>query len=648
MMYSVIGILASIILLIINRDALWNHSGEFTQTQKYYRNFLLGVLSYYITDLLWGILDTFRLTALEFADTAVYFIAMAASVMLWTRYVVSYLESDNIFGKILYNVGALFLCLEAVAVAVNCFYPIMFWFDENGGYHAGNARHITLVIQIVLFLLTSIYTLYVSSKSAGKVRRRHMTICLFGVAMVILIALQVAYPLLPLYAMGFMLGTCLLHTFVIEDEEEEYRQELEKALKRERDQMVELNKSRESLRDALTIAEEANNAKTTFLSNMSLEIRTPLNAIIGLDNLALQSESVPEETRAYLEKIDGSANHLLGLINDILDMSRIESGRQVLRKETFSFAMMLEQLNTMVTSQCEEKGLQYESRVIGQVDREYIGDEMKLKQVLINILGNAIKFTDAPGKISLTVERTAEYGDHSTLRFCVSDTGIGMDEEFIPHVFDTFAQEDSSRSSKYGSTGLGMAITKSIVELMNGTISVKSEKGKGSEFTVVLTLMNAAGSGSDSEESGPVAETLEEKQRTDLQGRHILIAEDVQINAEIIKQLITMREAEIDHAINGKEVLEMFRNSSPGYYDAILMDVRMPEMDGLDAAKAIRALDRADAKNIPIIALTANAFDEDVQRSMQAGMNAHLSKPVEPEHLYQVLEESIWEARNKI
>ena len=648
MMYSVIGILASIILLIINRDALWNHSGEFTQTQKYYRNFLLGVLSYYITDLLWGILDTFRLTALEFADTAVYFIAMAASVMLWTRYVVSYLESDNIFGKILYNVGALFLCAEAVVVAVNCFYPIMFWFDESGGYHAGNARHITLVIQIVLFLLTSIYTLYVSSKSAGKVRRRHMTICLFGAAMVILIALQVAYPLLPLYAMGFMLGTCLLHTFVIEDEEEEYRQELEKALKRERDQMVELNKSRESLRDALTIAEEANNAKTTFLSNMSHEIRTPLNAIIGLDNLALQSESVPEETRAYLEKIDGSANHLLGLINDILDMSRIESGRQVLRKETFSFAMMLEQLNTMVTSQCEEKGLQYESRVIGQVDREYIGDEMKLKQVLINILGNAIKFTDAPGKISLTVERTAEYGDHSTLRFCVSDTGIGMDEEFIPHVFDTFAQEDSSRSSKYGSTGLGMAITKSIVELMNGTISVKSEKGKGSEFTVVLTLMNAAGSGSDSEESGPVAETLEEKQRTDLQGRHILIAEDVQINAEIIKQLITMREAEIDHAINGKEVLEMFKNSSPGYYDAILMDVRMPEMDGLDAAKAIRALDRADAKNIPIIALTANAFDEDVQRSMQAGMNAHLSKPVEPEHLYQVLEESIWEARNKI
>ena len=525
-----------------------------------------------------------------------------------------------------------------------------------------------------------------------------------------------------------------------------------------------------ALSEALKAAEEANIAKTAFLSNMSHEIRTPMNAIIGLDSLALQNEAIPSETREYLEKIGESAHHLLGLINDILDMSRIESGRLVIRKEEFSFRNMLEQINTMVMSQCEEKGLNYECRVIGGVSDFYIGDDMKLKQVLINILSNAIKFTDAPGDVMLTVERINVFGDHSTIKFCIKDTGIGMDKEFIPKIFDAFTQEDSSRNNKYGSTGLGMAITKNIVELMNGTISVESEKGVGTEFTVIITLNNSNRQGpatyvidpkdmrilvvDDEEiaaeharivldEAGIKADTcydgqtamnmlevqhakhepynlvlldwkmpemdgvelareirkrydrettviiltsfnwdeimeeavhsgvdsflakplfasnvldeferiarknnmslFREKNRADLKGRHILMAEDVFINAEIMKQIILSKEAEIDHAENGKIVLNMFEESTVGYYDAILMDVRMPEMDGLEATAAIRSLDRLDAKTIPIIALTANAFDEDVQRSLQVGMDAHLSKPVDPEHLYQTLEELIWE-----
>ena len=525
-----------------------------------------------------------------------------------------------------------------------------------------------------------------------------------------------------------------------------------------------------ALSEALAAAEEANKAKTAFLSNMSHEIRTPMNAIIGLDSLALQNETLPAETREYLEKIGESAHHLLGLINDILDMSRIESGRLLIRKEEFSFRNMLEQINTMVMSQCAEKGLHYECRVIGGVSDYYIGDDMKLKQVLINILSNAIKFTDAPGDVTLTVERTAVFGDHSTVRFRISDTGIGMERAFIPKIFDAFTQEDSSRNNKYGSTGLGMAITKNIVELMNGTISVESEKGVGTEFTVIVTLNNSDQKGpvtnyispndlrilvvDDEEiaaeharivldEVGIKADTCydgqtamhmlelqhakhepyslvlldwkmpdmdglevakeirklydkettviiltsfnwdeildeaihigvdsflakplfasnvldefervarknnmslyKEKKRARLKGRRILMAEDVFINAEIMRQIIMAREAEIDHAENGKLAVDTFAGSPAGYYDAILMDVRMPEMDGLEATAAIRALDRPDAKAIPIIALTANAFDEDVQRSLQVGMNAHLSKPVEPEHLYQTLEELIWD-----
>ena len=501
-------------------------------------------------------------------------------------------------------------------------------------------------------------------------------------------------------------------------------------------EMRETMAKNQALGEALEAAEEANKAKTAFLSSVSHEIRTPMNAIIGLDSLALRNESLSDETRDYLEQIGGSARHLLGLINDILDMSRIESGRMVIRKEEFFFRDMLEQINTMVMSQCEEKGLHYECSVIGGVSDYYIGDDMKLKQVLINILSNAIKFTDAPGNVMLTVERTAVYGDHTTLKFCISDTGIGMDKEFIPKIFDTFTQEDSSRNSKYGSTGLGMAITKNIVELMNGTISVESEKGVGTEFTVNITLNNSDHQGLSSyslnpkdirvlvvddeeiaaeharivlDEAGIKADTccdgptalhmlevqhakhepynlvlldwkmpgmdgvevakeirkkydkettviiltsfnwdeimeeaihsgvdsflakplfasnvldeleriarknnmslFKEKKRAELKGRKILMAEDVFVNAEIMKQIILMREAELDHAENGKIVLEMFKNSQIGYYDAILMDVRMPEMDGLEATEAIRALDRPDARTIPIIALTANAFD---------------------------------------
>ena len=305
-----------------------------------------------------------------------------------------------------------------------------------------------------------------------------------------------------------------------------------------RDEMV---KSR-ALAEALEAAEEANRAKTAFLSSMSHEIRTPMNAIIGLDDLALRKETLDDDTRQYLEKIGGSARHLLELINDILDMSRIESGKMILRNEVFSFRSIIEQINSMVMTQCADKGLKYECDITFDMDASYVGDAMKLKEVLLNILSNAIKFTDAPGSIFMTVEQTAVFEDKSTFRFVIEDTGIGMDESFIPKVFDTFAQENSGRTNKYGSTGLGMAIAKNIIELMNGTISVESEKGAGTKFTVVVTLGNdASGSG---EAAGAA---LPEKKRAELSGRNILLAEDVAINAEIMKEIVSVKGAKIDH-----------------------------------------------------------------------------------------------------
>ncbi len=233
-----------------------------------------------------------------------------------------------------------------------------------------------------------------------------------------------------------------------------------------------------ALSDALTAAEEASKAKTAFLSNMSHEIRTPMNAIIGLDSIALNDPDISPQTREYLEKIGVYANHLLMLINDILDMSRIESGRLTLKNEDFSFSKLLEQINTMFSGQSADTGLHYNCRINGSVDDHYIGDSMKLKQILINIIGNAVKFTPEGGSVDLAVERTAQFDGKSALRFTIADTGIGISEDYLPNIFDSFSQEDSSSTNRYGSSGLGLAITKNIIEMMNGNIEVRSEKGK--------------------------------------------------------------------------------------------------------------------------------------------------------------------------
>jgi signal transduction histidine kinase/CheY-like chemotaxis protein len=402
----------------------------------------------------------------------------------------------------------------------------------------------------------------------------------------------------------------------------------------------------QALSDALAAAESANKAKTAFLSNMSHEIRTPMNAIIGLNRIALSDTSILESTRDNLEKIGVSAEHLLDIINDILDMTRIEAGKMVLKEEVFSLSSLINQIDVIIGGQCNDKGLKWECEYNGNEKNDYfIGDNIKLKQVLINILGNSVKFTPKGGSVIFSVEPISHYDNKTALRFIMKDTGIGMSKEFLPKLFEAFSQEDLTTKTKYGSTGLGMSITKSIVDMMNGEIKVDSEKNVGTTFTLTLTLTNSDQKPAEIEETNQVnsdksADSVNNK-KAELKGRRILLAEDMAVNAEIIKMVLSMREIKVEHAVNGKIAVDMFANSAEGYFDAVLMDMRMPEMDGLEAAKHIRAMDRMDAKEIPIIALTANAFEEDVQRSLQAGLNAHLSKPVEPETLFVTLESFI-------
>jgi signal transduction histidine kinase/CheY-like chemotaxis protein len=379
-------------------------------------------------------------------------------------------------------------------------------------------------------------------------------------------------------------------------------------------------------------AENASRAKSRFLSRMSHEIRTPINAIIGLDSIALRDESISPHTRDELNKIGTSARHLLSIVNDILDMSRIESGRMELKEEIFSFRDFLEQICIIVDGQCEDKGLRFVCSREEGLEEYYVGDSLKLKQVLINVLGNSVKFTDAPGTITLNAAQTACNDERATLRFEMTDTGIGMDKEFIPKLFEAFSQEDTGNTTRYGGSGLGMAITRSFVEMMGGTIRVESEKGFGSSFTVTVTVgrakenEKAATAGKDAK----CAEVLPDR-------LHLLIVEDQEMNAEVLADLLELENISSEWAENGKRGVEMFAESEKGRFDVILMDMRMPVMDGLTATREIRKLDRPDASTIPIIALSANAFEEDVRQCLEAGMNAHLSKPVDLDRLKETL-----------
>ena len=395
----------------------------------------------------------------------------------------------------------------------------------------------------------------------------------------------------------------------------------------------------ERLETELKVAEETSRVKSTFLSNMSHEMRTPLNAIMGLDALALQNPDLPEETRAQLEKVGISAKHLLRMINDILDMNSIEAGSMTLREEEFSLRETLELANIVTRNRCEEKGLTYESRFADDLDDYYVGDETMLKHALLNVLSNAVKFTPAPGKVTFTAEQTVSEGADRELRFTVSDTGIGIDKSFIPNLFTPFSRGDTSTTNTVGGSGLGLALSKRVTEMMGGGITVESKKGEGSTFTLTVRLK------ASDRKAERAADNIEGE--TPLNGLKVLIVEDIDLNAEIVADLLDLEGISSDRAENGLVAVDMFSRSKPGEYDAILMDLRMSVMDGLDATRIIRDQNRPDAKTIPILALTANAFDEDVRNSLEAGMNAHMAKPVDPDILFENLRHLVPEHKEK-
>ena len=405
----------------------------------------------------------------------------------------------------------------------------------------------------------------------------------------------------------------------------------------------ELENKNAALTKAINKAEAASRSKQDFLFNMSHDIRTPMNAIIGFTNLAEQHIDDKEKTRDYLEKIMSSSQHLLALINDVLDMSRIENGKVNIEATPVCVTEQMQLVKDVVNSEIEAKGLTYIEKTENLDDIYVYADALHVNRVLMNILGNAVKFTPEGGTVALTIrERHSEHPEHAYYDFIIEDNGIGMSEEFVSRIFEQFAREKTSTVSRTQGTGLGMSITKSLVDLMGGTIDVESELGKGSRFTVSLEFKITT----EDIVEGHITER-EVPTNVDLSGRKILLAEDNDLNREIAIAILEAAGFEVETVCDGSEALDKINTHAADYYDLILMDIQMPMMNGYEATRSIRSLEDPDKARIPIVAMTANAFDEDKKNAFAAGMDDHIAKPIDTTTLTKTIEQVLGSANSE-
>ncbi len=913
-LYSVIGLIAIAIQLIINYKVMFKPEQSVIQkAASKYRLLMISIFVYYISDAMWGILAGLNWIPALFIDTTIYYVAMASAIIWFYRYIVEYLEIKGWLAKFFSWFGSGFFIAEILSLIVNFFVHCFFWFDENDAYVAGPIRYTALWIQVAMFAFSSLVTFIEVFKAQGKGKNRHLAIFFFSLAMFVAILFQEKYPLLPFYALGCLIGSCVLHVYVVGDESDEYQQMLvnekeklqnladqltnykravlsdalislesnltkdelyygvwkddagnEVPLKNilgletpcsyenyiklwntrfvketdagnfsgqtDREMLLEAfsrgeteitfdyeaktisdrstwlrrnismirnqsgnviaytnvkdisalvgqakreqayiralatdydsiaivgidnadknkdkvlmhsrvsenissiideetirelcysrklellsrfvhpddreqflkstlkgtilkafaeNKNhvvdfriinpdgsylyyqlrfiairndegvpvrliagmrnidaeirkevgiRQELENAKIAAEAANQAKSTFLFNMSHDIRTPMNAIIGFTEIAEKYIDDPERVRDYLGKVKMSSQHLLTLVNDVLDMSRIEAGSANIEEEPVCIDTSADNLFSLLNGSALERNITFTSTIDPSVSHHWIyADRLHTMRVLTNIVSNSVKYTNPGGKISLVAEELpCDKEGYVRLRYTVTDTGIGMSKEFLAHIFEPFSRAESATKSGVTGTGLGMSITKSLVELMGGTIEIESELGVGTKVCIEfenrisepVSLKNNPG------DTTPV----------NLNGKKILLVEDNELNLEIAIEILEDEGVIIDTADDGDVAVEKMKNAKEGQYDLILMDIQMPKMNGYDATREIRKLPDPYASNIPIIAMTANAFEEDKKDAFAAGMNAHIAKPIDIPKLLNALSEAL-------
>lgn len=748
--YSTIGIVAIMIHLIINYDVLKVSKG--TKAQIAYRNFMFGLLTYHTIDATWGILAYFQFSSALYIDTILYCSAVTISILLWCQYVITYLNLRKLFGKFLKISGFLFCFFAIIFLAVNHFNHSFFWIDTQGGYHTNIIRYISLGSQITLFLLTTVQSFTAAMNTAGSRRGRHIAIALFGVVMIAAVISQSFIPLFPFYAIGFLVGTCILHIYVQQDEKDEIQKKLAannqaiasagygiwkftfdeegklngllgndkwheifgvhnspmtpqerlkfyndrltpksfKDVKDDYEQMrngivkrrtfewnhptkglvylsvggtrqeesdgtvaisgfvgdvtseiVAQEYMNHSLEQARKQAEEANMAKTKFLFNMSHDIRTPMNAIIGFTELLQKNLDNPEKRANFVKKIQDSSQFLLSLINNVLEMARIESGKASLDISINNTDIFIQEFRSVFEEQMKQKNIDFSITVDVQHHNIYC-DALKIREIFLNLLSNAYKYTMPGGKVSVEIkEFPSEKEGYCIYQGTISDTGIGISKEFLPKLFDEFSREHSFTDNKIEGTGLGMPIVKKYTELMGATISVESEINKGTTF-----VFRSSHKIADSLPEKHISETTSEK--TSFMGKKILLAEDNDLNAEIAIEILTNAGFTVVRAEDGLQCIQILEQEHKNPFDLILMDIQMPNLDGYKTAEAIRQMQDPDKSKIPILAMTANAFEEDKKAAFDAGMNGHLAKPINVpslmRELSQILETTTKEA----
>lgn len=408
------------------------------------------------------------------------------------------------------------------------------------------------------------------------------------------------------------------------------QRELNRALMESRRMQEELKRN-EQFKIALEASEKAAKEKMEFMSRMSHDMRTPMNVIMGLASATIDEADNPAAVRENMTNIRDASDFMLGLVNDILDMSKIEKGTVVLNQKPYSYQEFALEMKTMFSTQCDAKHITLYTKEAAS-NPTVMTDKIRIKQIFFNIISNAVKYTPPGGRIEVGAYQVSvnEAENKISVEYRVTDNGIGMSEEFQKHLFEPFSQEDNSVSPELKGSGLGLSITKRLVEQMGGTIQVKSQKGKGTTISVKLTFELAKGEVHEKKESFDI-----------LHGKNVLLVEDHPLNTRIAERLLEKQNMHVIHAENGKIGVDLFRASPEGSFDVVLMDIRMPEMSGIEAAKKIRALERKDAENIPIIAMSANAYPEDIQKSLKAGMNEHLAKPVDAVVLYKTLSKAL-------
>ncbi len=608
--YALVGVLATAVLIIDNYDILFKRGdNQSFPGIKIYRRLLYGIMAYYITDVLWGILDSFHLTELLFIDTIVYYVAMAVGVLFWTQYVVTYLREDNAFSRFLFLAGRFCFAAVVTITVINFFTPVLFWFDEEGIYHACPARHIQLIFQIVLLLLTSLYTLKAIPKAEGASKNRYRTIFLFGLVVAILLLIQLPYPFLPLYTIGYMLGSSLLHTFVVSNEMDEL------------------------MRRQSELAIAANEAKSSFLSNMSHEIRTPINTILGMNEMVLR-ETDDLNVLAYSDSIHTAGSTLLGIVNDILDFSKIEAGKMEIIPVDYDLSSVLNDLVNMVETRADAKGLVLKLEFDRNTPKQLYGDEIRLKQIITNILTNAVKYTEK-GSVTFEVgyDKSVEEDDAIFLNVSVRDTGIGIKQDDMAKLFTEFDRIEEKRNRNIEGTGLGMSITKTLLEMMDSQLEVESVYGEGSVFSFSLKQrVKKWEKLGDYEKTFKDATALRKKYEAKFTAPHaaVLMVDDNPMNLMVFKSLLKRTKIQIDTAESGDEGLTL---SYDRKYDIIFLDHMMPQKDGIETLHEMRAREKDPNRDTPMICLTANAISGAREQYIEAGFDDYLTKPIDSSKL---------------